>query len=270
MPRALRSLIPRARRPWCLRRRLPLGIGCALAIGALAAPLARAGELGAFLVTGPLSAYERGPRQGPRLPLAPHTAYAVVGLAWDGAERLWLKLSAPERLQLVRGEGWTPLTTQELAARSMGLVEVYDSPVEPGETPATALQIPGSEVQMLGTTQVPSKAFAPVMWRRVRFATRRPAQVWVLATQGVYRPGRSPAFLAGVYEEMTARHVPAESLARLLAGIVRAGDSAQDVRWAWGEPQRTRNEGAEGHRATVWEYPEGQIRFNGAGVREVQ
>jgi hypothetical protein len=273
MPHAIRSQFRWAHRPW----RRPLRIGCALAgfalaVIALAAPagIAVAGELGAFFTPGAQSAYERGPRQGGRLALAAHTAYAVVGLAWEGGDRLWLRLSVPERVQLLRGEGWTPLTAQELAARSMGLVEVYSHPLEPGAVPATALQMAGSEVQVLGGARASSRPLAPLVWRRVRYATRRPAQVWVPAAQGIYRPGRSPAFLAGAYQEMSARQVPAESLARLLAGIVRKGDSAQDVRWAWGEPQRTRSEGEEGHRVAVWEYAEGQIRFDGAGVREVK
>ncbi len=268
MPRTLRSLIPRARRA----RRVALGIACVLALGAWLAPAreAGAGELGAFFVARPLAAYDRGPRQGGHLALAPHKAYTVVGLAWEGGERLWLRLSVPERPRLVRGEGWTPLTAQELAARSMGLVEVYSRPVEPGEAPATAVQMAGSEVQVQEGASEPSRAFAPVVWRRVRYATHRPALVWVPAAQGIYRPGRSPVFLAEAYREMTARNVPPESLVRLLAGIVRQGDSVQDARWAWGEPQRTWNEDADGHRVAVWEYAEGQIRFEGASVREVR
>jgi hypothetical protein len=264
MPPAPSSPIRRTRR-W----RLPLGIGCALAVWAALAPLAAAGELGAFFALAPLSAYERGPRQGGRLPLAPHVAYAVVGLGWEGGERLWLKLRVPDRLQLVRGEGWTPLTAQELAARSMGQVEVYSRPVAPGEAPAVAVKMAGSEVQVSVGAREPGRAAGSLAWQRVRYATRRPAQVWVPASLGVYRPGRSPAFVAGAYQEMGARHVPAESLARLLAGIVRTGDSAQNVRWAWGEPQRTRNEGAEGRRVSVWEYAEGQIRFDGDAVLSV-
>ncbi len=291
-------------------RRLPgWPVGCILALGLLLpAAFAAAGELGAFFVPGPLAAFEQGPRQGSRLALRPRTAYAVIGLAWEGGERLWLKLNMPEHQVAVRGEGWTPLTAEELAARGAGLVEVYSHPVGRGQVPVR-MQVPAAEVhlqphgrgpetQAAGPPGAPGgagisggapggagisggapggamgnetkQAYAQIVWRPVRYALRRAAQPWVAAAQGVYRPGRSPAFLTAAYLEMTTKRIPAESLGRLLAGVVHPGDSAQEVRWAWGEPLRTWSEGTEGQRTAVWEYAEGQLRFEGATVREVR
>ena len=252
-------------------------------------PCALAGELGAFFAPGPLAAYEQGPRQGGRLALRPRTAYAVIGLAWEeGGDRLWLKLSVPEQQRTLRSEGWTPLTAEELAARGTAPIEVYKRPAEAGGA-AESVQVPGADVQLLppagaagpsgpaagsaagspaGNTA--SQAFPPLVWRPVRYTLRRAAQPWVAEAQGIYRPGRSPAFLMAAYLDMTGMRIPAENLRRLLTGVVRPGDSAQDVRWAWGEPLRTWSEGAEGRRTAVWEFVEGQLRFEGATVREVR
>jgi hypothetical protein len=87
---------------------------------------------------------------------------------------------------------------------------------------------------------------------------------------GIYRPARSPAFLMGVYQELQQRKVAPEGQRRLLAGVVRPGDSAQEVRWAWGDPLRTWQEGQEGKRRTVWGYAEGQLRFDGDTVKDVR
>ena len=247
-----------------------------LALGfALAVRLpAQAGELGVFFVTAPASAFARGPRQGSQIALRQDSAYAVIGLAWDRDERLWLRLNVPERTHIAQGEGWTPLTAQELAARNSGPIEVYASPIESGRPAAAATLVPASDVKLLPRPSRSDSATGPglpeLQWHPLRYATRRPLLAWVAAAQGTYRPGRSPAFLSSVYRDMSDRKVPAATLQRLLAGIVRPGDTAQAVRWAWGEPLRTAAEGPEGQRIAVWEYAEGLLRFEGATVKEVR
>lgn len=235
----------------------------------LASGLAQGGELGAFFALSAIPVYEQGPGQGAKWNLRPRTAYAVVGLAWDKSERLWLRVRVSEAQRTVRGEGWTVLTAQELSARSGGSVDVYVRPVEPGQAAGAVIQVPAADVQAYGESQ-PSKAFPHVAWRAVRYTTRRAAEPWVAATRGIYRPGRSPAFLAGVAEEMRQHNVPEEGRRRLLEGIVRVGDSAQEVRWAWGDPLRTWQEGPEDKRVAVWGHAEGQLRFDGDTVKDVR
>jgi hypothetical protein len=251
-------------------RRCRLAAAAGAAVGAAlvwGAGLAPAGELGAFFAPGAVPVYEQGPGRGATLTLRPRTAYAVVGLAWDSSGRIWLRVRVPEVHRSVQGEGWTPLTAQEAGVR--GVVEVYTRPVEPGQPSGGVTPVPAADLQAHGESQ-PSKAFPQVAWRAVRYTTRGVAQPWVPAARGIYRPGRSPAFLMGVYEELRQRNVPAEAQRRLLAGIVRAGDSAQEARWAWGEPLRTWPEGSAGKRLLVWSFAEGQLRFDGDTVKDVR
>jgi hypothetical protein len=243
--------------------------GVAVAALLLGAGLARAGELGAFFAPGAVADYELGPGRGTKGTLRPRTAYAVVGVAWDGSERLWLKVRVPEAQRTVRGAGWTALTAQELGARKGDTLKVHLRPVEPGQPPAGFVRIPAADVQVSGESQ-PSRAYPQVAWRPVRYASRLAAEAWVPAARGIYRPGRSPAFLTGVAEELRQHNVPAEEQRRLLAGIVRAGDSAQQARWAWGEPLRTWQEGTAGKRVVVWSHAEGQLRFDGDTVKDVR
>jgi len=93
---------------------------------------------------------------------------------------------------------------------------------------------------------------------------------WVTVTRGVYRAGRSPAFVMGVYQDLQQHRVPPEEQKRLMAGIVRIGDTAQEARWAWGDPLRTWQEGADAKKVTVWSYLEGQLRFDGDTVKDVR
>jgi hypothetical protein len=245
----------------------------ALVMASVAGTRAVAAELGAFFVTSAVSAYEQGPHQGAKVSLRPHIAYAVVGVAWDASDRLWLRLRAPELPRMLRGEGWTPLSAAELSARGSGLVDVYSKPVEPGQT-ATVTPIPAADIQpgglQAGAAAEASKAFPQITWRPVHYSARRPAQPWVATTQGTYRPGRSPAFVMGVYQELQQNRVAPEQQARLLAGIVRPGDSTQSARWAWGDPQRTWQEGPQAQRSVVWGYPEGQLRFEGDTVKDIR
>ncbi len=262
--------------------RVLLLVGFAALLANRLATFAQAGELGAFFVPATVSAFEQGPRQGARIPLKPGTAYAVIGLGWEGGERLWLRLNVPERQQAVRGEGWTPLTAEELTARGTGLVEVYTRPVEPGQAPTSgpvSVQVPANQVQSRGEGDarkaVKSTAMPQLTWQPVRYSAQRSAQPWIAASQGVYRPARTPVFLMSAFQDMAEKKIPGESVRRLLAGVVRVGDSAQEARWAWGEPLRTWNEGADakgadGQKRTVWEYAEGQLRFAGAAVAEVR
>jgi hypothetical protein len=228
-----------------------------------------AGELGAFFAPTAVAAYETGPRQGPKIVLRPHVAYVVVGLAWDTSERLWLQLRDPESLRIVRGEGWTPLNSQELNGRSTMPVAIYAQPMEPGQALPKRVFVPAADVQASGEGE-PGKAFPYVRWRHARYSARRAMEPWVTATQGVYRAGRSPAFVMGVYQDLQQHRVPLEGQKRLMAGIVRVGDTAQEARWAWGDPLRTWQEGADAKKVTVWSYLEGQLRFDGDTVKDVR
>lgn len=258
---------PRTRRKPARSRLAAMAVAAAALL--LGAGLARAGELGAFFAPGAVIDYESGPGRGAKGALRPRTAYAVVGVAWDGSERLWLRVRVPEAQRTVRGEGWTALTAQELSARKGGTVTVHVRPVEPGQPSAGFVRVPAADVQVSGESQ-PSKGFAQVAWRPVRYTSRQAAEAWVPAARGIYRPGRSPAFLTGVAEELRQHNVPAEEQRRLLAGIVRAGDAAQEARWAWGEPLRTWQEGTAGKRIVVWSHAEGQLRFDGDTVKDVR
>ncbi len=229
---------------------------------------AQAGELGAFLALTNTYAYRLGPHEGNRVLVKSRLAYPVIGQAFDDADRLWFRIVLPEALDKVEGMGWTPLAASELATRGDRPVEIYSRPLDEAERAFRVEEIPASDVEMLKETQ-PSTMFPQVQWRKVRYVSRRAAQPWVRASTGIYRPGKSTSFLTQNYADLVARNLPRELMTRLLSGVVRTGDTPQQVRWALGEPLRSSEERARGVQVTVWEYPELKVRFDDAVVGRV-
>jgi hypothetical protein len=189
--------------------------------------------------------------------------------AVDDGDRLWYQVLGAERTEKVEGAGWTPLTAQELQARGAEGVPVYSRPLNSSFRAFQSLTVPAADLEPSRETQR-NDDLPQIEWQKVRYSTRLPQKLWVRAAAGIYRVGKSPAFLTQAYADMATRSVAKELLARLLSGVVRPGDSPQEVRWALGEPLRTGEEAAGAVKLTLWDYPEAQVRFENAVVKQVE
>jgi hypothetical protein len=238
-----------------------------LLLAALAALPARGGEMGAFVTLVNTYAYPKGPRTGERVLIRSRVAMPVLNQMLDEGERLWYEVLLADRAERQKGTGWTPLTAQELLARGAEAVLVYSRPLDANLRPFQTLAVPANDLELVQETRR-SADFPQVEWQKVRYASRLPLTAWLRASTGIYRVGRTPAFLTQSYAEMATRQVPKQTLMRLLAGVVRPGDSVQEVRWALGDPPRSTEEGPG--KRTVWEYPEAKIHFEHAVVKQVE
>lgn len=223
--------------------------------------------MGAFITLVNTYAYPKGPRKGERILIRSRVAMPVLNQAFDDGDRLWYEVLLADRAERQEGTGWTPLTAQELLARGTETVPVYSRPLDANLRPFQAVAVPANDLELAHEIQR-SADFPQVEWQKVRYATRLPLTAWVRAGTGIYRVGRTPAFLTQSYAEMATRQVPKETLTRLLAGVVRPGDGTQEVRWALGDPLRTAEEGPD--KRAVWEYVEARIHFEHAVVKQVE
>lgn len=223
--------------------------------------------MGAFITLVNTYAYPKGPRKGERILIRSRVAMPVLNQVFDEGDRLWYEVLLADRAERQEGTGWTPLTAQELLARGTEAVPVYSRPLDANLRPFQAVAVPANDLELAHET-LRSADFPQVTWQKVRYATRLPVTAWVRAGTGIYRVGRTPAFLTQSYAEMATRQVPKETLTRLLAGVVRPGDGVQEVRWALGDPLRTTEEGPE--KRVVWEYVEAKIHFEHAVVKHVE
>ncbi|HUJ76464.1 MAG TPA: hypothetical protein VL359_16500 [bacterium] len=233
---------------------------------------AQAGELGAFFALSNTYAFAAAPGQGQRLLIRSRLAYPVVDERFDDRDRLWYQLQLVDRKMRREGSGWIALNPDELASHSGDAVQVFAQPVEPARRGFGVLLVPARDIQLLQESQ-DSASLPRITWHKVRFVTMVPAEPWLRASTGIYRPGKSTAFLSQSFADLVTHGVAKEDMNRLLAGVVRVGDSTQQVRWALGEPLRTWEETqgqAKGAKDTVWEYPEAQISFENATVKQVR
>jgi hypothetical protein len=240
------------------------------AAGSAAAPTpARAGEMGAFITLINTYAYPQGPRKGNRLLIKSRVALPVLDQAFDEGDRLWYQVLLADRSERAEGVGWTPLSSEEILSRGSDTVQVYSRPLDAGFRAFQSLAVPATDLELAHETQR-SEEFPQVEWQKVRYAARQAVTMWVRGTAGVYRVGRSPAFLSQSYAEMATRTVSKAALMRLLSGVVRIGDTPQEVRWALGDPLRTGEEASGTGKVTVWEFPEAVVRFESAVVKQVE
>ncbi|HEX7926560.1 MAG TPA: hypothetical protein VF678_03150 [bacterium] len=249
---------------------LAVSVASALLLASLTAvpATAGAGEMGAFITLVNTYAYPKGPRKGDRILIRSRIAGPVVNQAFDDGDLLWYEVLMADRTDRIDGIGWTPLTAQELLGRGSEGIPVYSRPLDANFRSFQTVVVPANDVDLAHETQR-SEDFPQVEWQKVRYSSRLPQTVWVRASAGIYRVGRSQAFLTQSYAEMATRSVQKETASRLLSGIVKPGDSAQEVRWALGDPLKTGDE-TTGNKQTVWEYTEAKIRFENAVVKSVE
>ena len=94
--------------------------------------------------------------------------------------------------------------------------------------------------------------------------------MWVRSTTGTYRPFKSDKFLSESYAEMVTRGVLTDRLRRLLSGVVRVGDSPDEVKWSLGIPTQEEESTAEELQITIWHYPGVQVRFENQVVKQIK
>jgi hypothetical protein len=225
-------------------------------------------EIGAFFTKVNVYAYPDGPEQGRRVLVRPRRAFVVVDLKSDAQERVWLQIIYPGREQKLKGEGWTPLAPHELLSAGNRPVEIFADIVEGDDARVRTSVVPAAHLELLNVTQ-PSSRFPQLTWQKVRYETQTPLRPWLRAATGVFRPGKSSEFLSRIYVEMVSRNLPKEKLNRLLAGVIRVGDSPWEVERALGKPLRVHEDMTAKAKRTTWEYASLVVQFKNEVVEQI-
>ena len=239
-----------------------------LAVLLFAAGSLPAQETSAFFALVNTYSYTAGPRAGERHLVRARQTLTVSGFVTDGDGVIWYKAIDPERTTRVRGTGWVALDPHELAQRGSQTVLVFPEPFERASAATAGLEVPASDLQLANVAQ-PSQSFPEITWQKVNYETSVPSTLYVRGTTGIYRPFMSEKFISDVHAEMVTQGVDTDRQRRLLSGIVRVGDSPQDVRWAMGEPLQHEESTAQELKIMVWHYPGLQVRFENNVVKKI-
>lgn len=231
-------------------------------------PPLHAQEIGAYFTLVNTYVYRDGPQKGPRLLLRPRQAFAVVDVTGDNDETPWYRIVYPGRNEHLSGVGWTPKAPHELLPNEREPVIVYSRVLDGSDRAFSTVRVPVGALELLNETQ-PSSTYPRIDWQKVRYELDQPYRAWARGPAGIYRPGKTAAYLSLVYGEMVTRNVPKEKQLRLLSGVVRAGDSPREVRWALGPPLRTHEETIGEAKRTTWEYPQLVVQFENAVVKQI-
>ncbi len=234
----------------------------------LAAPALSAEEVGALFTKVNAYAFPDGPGQGRRTLVRPRLAFSVVNLTTDADERLWLLIIYPEQQRKLTGEGWTPLAPHELLNARTSAVEIFADIIEDKDARVSRLMVPAARLELLNVTKA-SRNFPQLTWQKVRYETTVPARLWIRATSGVFRPGKSSEFLGRVYVEMVSRNLAKDKLNRLISGVIRVGDTPWDVERALGKPLRVNEDSTAEVKRTTWEYPSLVVHFKNEVVEQI-
>lgn len=224
--------------------------------------------IGAYFTVVNTYVYEKGPQTGRRLLIRPRNAFNVVDVTADANDILWFLIVHPSETERSSGIGWTAAAPHELLAAPQEPVLVF-SRIPAGDPRGLGVfKVPAVGVELLNETQS-GTSFAQVDWQKVRYQLEQPQRLWARAGAGIYRPGKTAAFMSRVYGELVTRNVDKDEQTRLLSGIVRVGDTLRDVRWALGEPLRSQEETIGEARRTIWQFPEMTVTFENAVVKQI-
>jgi len=241
----------------------------AWALGGLA-PRAQAQTqgIGAYFTSVNTYFYAKAPRDGKRFLVRPRQAFTVVDVTTDAQDILWYQVIYPPETVRISGTGWTANAPHELLAAPQEPVLVFARIPGADRSTLSVVRVPASAVELLNETQSGSP-FAQVNWQKVRYQADLPLRAWARGGAGIYRPGKTVAYMSRVYGELVTRNVEKEEQQRLLSGVVRIGDPLREVRWALGDPLRSQEETIGDARRTIWQFPELTVTFENGVVKQV-
>lgn len=242
-----------------------LMLGFALLLGG--APV-WADEIGAFFTRVNTYIYADAPEQGKRYLIRRRQGYTVTDVTTDGQDRIWLQVIYEKATRTFSGEGWTPLAPHDLIGRGPEMVEVYSTILENPNLPIESIAVPSADLKLLNVTQQ-SRRFPQITWQKVSYTTKKSLRAWARAGAGIYRPGKSEGFITRAYADMVSRALNKEKMDRLLAGVVRVGDTTLEVSWALGKPLRVVEEDIADAKRTIWHYPTVVVQFENQVVGQI-
>lgn len=245
-------------------------LNAALALAALSAwaAAASAQESGAFFTLVNTYAFSEGPRQGERYLVRARQSLTVTGFTTDSEGITWYKAIDPDRTLRLKGAGWVALDPHELTERGSQTALVFAEPITRLVSAPAGLDVPASDIQLANASQ-PSTLFPEIVWQKVNYETTVPAALFVRAATGIYRPFVSEKFISDAHADMVTQGLDNDRQRRLLSGVVRAGDSPQDVRWALGDPLQQEESVAAELNILVWHYAGLQVRFENNVVKKI-
>lgn len=234
---------------------------------------ARAQGVGAYFTLVNTYIYANGPGQGARTLVRPRLSFNVVDLRLDTQDRIWFRIVYPSKSMQLKGEGWTAKSPHQLRGTSNQPVLIFNRipSVRPGfrgQGSMRSYRIPIADLELLNESQAGS-GFAQLDWQKVRYKVTEPLLAWARGGAGIYRIGKSEAFLSRVYGEMVTRNVGKEKRIRLLSGVIRIGDTLREAAWALGDPLRRQDEPIGNTKRTIWQYPEMTVIFEKIGRAHV-
>jgi len=223
--------------------------------------------IGAYFTVVNTYLYTKAPHDGKRILVRPRQAFTVLDVTTDAQDTLWFEVGYATETAKINGIGWTAAAPHELLAAPQEPVLVFSSVPGGDDSGLSVIKVPGNGLELLNETQS-GRPFAQVDWQKVRYQFDQPLRAWARGSAGIYRPGKSAAFLSRLYGELVTRNVDKDLQTRLLSGIIRIGDTERDVRWALGDPLRSQQETIGEARRTIWQFPELTVTFENELVKQ--
>ena len=225
--------------------------------------------IGAFFTRVNTYIFAKGPKAGPATLVRARSSFTVLDLVRGNDDVVWYQIVYQPKTVRVKALGWTPMAPHELVGDNQESVLVYSRIPENGKTRFSVFRVPISGLKLLNESQS-SKSYPQLDWQKVEYRLRRPLRAWVRGKTGIYRAGKGESFLSRGYGEMVAGNLKREDRQRLLSGIVRIGDTSEEVTWALGDPLQHQNETVASTKRTTWQYPELTVVFENDVVKSFE
>jgi hypothetical protein len=244
-----------------------LALLAALAVAAGVAAPAQAQTIGVYFTAVNTYAYTGAPHEGKRILLRARQAFNVVDVTTDHNDIMWFQIVYPAETLKIGGTGWTATAPHEMLTPQQEPVLVFSRIPDDDQGGLQVFRVPATSLELLNETKS-NTPFAQIDWQKVRYSFEQPVRAWARGTVGIYRPGKTAAFMSRIYAELVTRNVDKDEQTRLLSGVVRVGDTARQVRWALGDPLRSQDEKIGDTRRSTWQYPEMTVTFENEVVKQ--
>ena len=223
------------------------------------------GDNGSLLVLKNTYFYQHPTQKGKRTLTRKRQAYDVIAVMNATSSQMF-KVRVPSKSSDINESGYVVETDPELRALGSEKIKVF-AEIPLIKTDLTLFKlVPSNQLSFTGRKEI-SKDFPHLKWRAVNYKINIPAEYWIAAWAGIYRPDKDADWFNQTYQKATSKNLGQHLLTKILLGLVETGYTKEQVKLALGEPLKELI--AAENNQLEWIYSDRKVIFRNNKVLQV-
>ena len=190
-------------------------------------------------------------------------AYKVINIEIQRSS-IFLQIEYEDVEETFSGNGHIITQIDKSIQPGTTLVEVYTNFFPSRNTQWKYVNIPSDKIQLTGESEY-NKNYYPLKWHAVTYRLSNPLQLWVRASDGIYRADRDKKWMNDTFKKLSRLKIANSKKYKILEGNIEKNFSEDQVLLTLGQPLQKVNK----EETTEWSYPAYIIVFSNNIVQQI-